>query len=81
MRQTSKKTWYRISFYVNILLMLIVGIFFYLLIIDSIAYGQDDTNSDLWLYITRDVAFIAIALTIIFIQFIRNLTTIMKRSL
>jgi hypothetical protein len=78
-RQTSKKTWYRISFYVNIILMLIVGIFFYLLIKDSIDYGRN--GGDIWLYITRDVAFLAIVLTVIFVQFIRNLSLIMKRSL
>ena len=78
-RQTSKKTWYKWSFYLNIILMLIVGVFIYLLVKDSIAYGRK--GGDTWLYITRDVAFVGISLTIIFIQYIRNLSLIMRRSL
>lgn len=78
-RQTDKKTWYKWSFYLNIILILIVGVFIYLLIKDSIDYGRN--GGDTWLFITRDVAFIGISLTIIFIQYIRNLSLIMRRSL
>jgi len=83
-RQTDKKTWYKWAFYLNIILILIVGVFIYLLIIDSIAYGEAnalDEGGKTWLLITRDVAFIGIALTIIFIQYIRNLSLIIRRSL
>jgi hypothetical protein len=78
-RQTSKKTWYKWSFYINIILFFIIALFIYLLIKDSYQYGKDE--GDLWLNITRDVAFIAIALAIIFFQFFKNLMVIMRRSL
>ncbi len=78
-RQTSKKTWYKWSFYLNVVLMFVVGVFIYLLVKDSIDYGRN--GGDTWLFITRDVAFLGIALTIIFIQLIRNLSLIMRRSL
>ena len=78
-RQTTKKTWYKWSFYINIILFFIIALFVYLLIKDSYQYGKD--GGDLWLNITRDVAFIAIALAIIFFQFFKNLMLIMRRSL
>jgi len=78
-RKTSKKTWYKISFYVNIILLIIIGVFIYLTVKDSIAYGRE--GGDIWLYITRDVAFLAISLTVIFLQLFRNISTIMRRSL
>lgn len=84
-RQTTKKTWYKWSFYINIILFFIVALFVYLLIKDSYQYGYDvgvgNDTGDFWLNITRDVAFIAIALAIIFFQFFKNLMLIMRRSL
>ena len=76
-RQISKKTWYRWSFYINIVLFFIVALFIYLLIRDCLTF----TGGDEWFYITRDIAFLAVALTLIFFQFFRNLMTIMRRSL
>ena len=78
-RQMSKKTWYRWSLYINIVLFFIVALFIYLLVRDCIEYGQ--VGGDTWLYVTRDIAFIAVALALIFFQFIRNLFVIMRRSL
>jgi len=78
-RQMSKKTWYKWSFYINIILFFIVGVFIYLLVNDSISFGEEGGGA--WLYITRDIAFIAIALALIFFQFFRNLFVIMRRSL
>jgi hypothetical protein len=63
-RNMSKKTWYRWSLYIYIILFFIVG-----------------GTGDIWLYVARDIAFIAIALALIFFQSIRNLFTIMRRSL
>jgi len=80
MRNVTRKTWYKWSFYFNIVLFFIVALFLYLLIVDSISYGRG-SGSDAWLYITRDVAFIAISLSLIFAQFIRNLFLIMRRAL
>ena len=80
MRNVSKKTWYKWSFYFNVILFFIVALFLYFLIIDCINYGRG-IGSDTWLYITRDVAFIAISLALIFAQFIRYLFLIMRRAL
>ena len=81
-RNMSKKTWYRWSLYIYIILFFIVGIFIYFLVKDSIAVGRSvEDAGDIWLYVARDVAFIAVALALIFFQSIRNLFTIMRRSL
>ena len=84
LRQTSKKTWYRWSLYINLILFFIVGLFIYLLIRDSIEVGITKITGeggDVWLYVARDIAFIAVALALIFYQFFRNLFVIMRRSL
>jgi len=78
-RQVSKKTWYRWSLYINIILFFIIALFLYLLIRDSILYGKQ--GGEVWMFITRDVAFIAISVALIFFQFFRNLFMIIKRSL
>lgn len=79
-QQLSKKTWYRWSFYINIILFFIVGLFIYLLIKDSILVGRD-TDPDAWLLVSRDIAFLSISLALIFFQFFRNVIIIMRRSL
>ena len=76
--QMSKKTWYKWTFYINIILFFIVALFIYLLLIDAILYGMNAGNA--WIYVTRDIAFLAIALALIFFQFFRNLMLIIKRS-
>ena len=73
LRQTSKKTWYRWSLYINIILFFIVALFIYLLIIDCIEVGIDkitEDRGDVWLYVARDIAFISVSLALIFYQFI-----------
>jgi hypothetical protein len=77
--QLSKKTWYRWSFYINIILFFIIGLFIYLLIRDSYLLGLNP-NSDMWFAVARDVAFLAVAFALIFFQFFRNLLVIMRRS-
>ena len=79
-RQMSKKTWYKWSLYINIILFFIIALFIYLLVKDSIAVGKGE-GGDLWLYVARDIAFVAVALALIFFQFFRNLFVIMRRSL
>ena len=84
LRQTSKKTWYRWSLYINLILFFIVALFIYLLVLDCIQVGIDKISGesgDVWLYVARDIAFIAVSLALIFYQFFRNLFTIMRRSL
>ena len=78
-RQTSKKTWYKLSVYINIILFFIVAVALYFLIKDCILYGEE--KGDIWMYITRDVAFVAVALSLIFFQFFRNIYIIIRRSL
>jgi len=79
-RQISKKTWYKWSFYINIILFFIIALFIYLLIRDSYLFGQSP-NSSLWFNIARDVAFLGVAFTLVFFQFFRNLLVIMRRTL
>jgi len=84
LRQTSKKTWYRWSLYINLVLFFIVALFIYLLIKDCIDVGVTKITGeggDVWLYVARDIAFIAVSLALIFYQFIRNLFVIMRRSI
>lgn len=78
-RKTSKKTLYKWSLYMNIILFFIVALFITFLTVDSINYGKFE--EEYWLNITRDIAFISVALSMIFVQFIRNLFIIMRRSL
>ena len=80
-RQISKKTWYNWSFYINIILFFIIALFIFLLVIDCLTYGTTGAGSYAWLYIARDLAFLSIALALVFFQFFRNLLTIMRRSL
>jgi hypothetical protein len=79
-RQMSKKTWYKWSIYLNIILFFIIGLFIYLLIKDSISVGKN-IGGDVWLLVARDIAFIAVALALLFFQFFKNLFVIMRRSL
>ena len=78
-KKTSKKTWNKWSLYINIILFFIVALFIYYLVKDV---GVATTEGGVtWLYVSRDIAFIAVALALIFVQFIRNLFIIMRRSL
>lgn len=77
--KTSKTIWYRLSVYINIALFFIVAIGIYFLIFDC-TDGFTKQIGNPWL-VTRDIAFIAVALSLIFFQFFRNIYIIMKRSL
>ena len=76
-RQTSKKTWYKLSVYVNIILFFIVALGIYLMYFDF----RTLTGEEQLIKVTRDIAFIAVALSLIFFQFFRNIYIIMRRSL
>ena len=76
--QMSKETWYKLSFYINIILFFIVAIFIFLLIKDCLEYNRGSYE---WINIVRDIAFLSISLALIFFQFFRNLLKIMRRSL
>jgi len=75
-RQTGKKTWLRLSVYINLILFFIVALGVTLMYIDfATLYGDAK-----WVSVTRDIAIIAVALALIFYQFFRNLFIIIKRS-
>ena len=78
-RQVGRKTWYKWSIYVNVVIFFIIGLFLYFLVKDSLLYARQE--GDTWLYITRDIAVIAIALALVFFQLFRNIFIIMRRSL
>ena len=84
-RQTSKKTWYTWSLYINVFLFLLAGVFVYLVIRDAytagIALNSEYGNSGELFALSRDIAVLGVILALLFFQFIRNLITIMKRSL
>ena len=78
-RNTSKRTWYKWSIYINAILFFVVIIVVYFLIQDSITAGR--LGGSKYLNIVRDVAALAVVLAFIFYQFFRNLFVIMRRSL
>ena len=94
-RQTSKKTWYTWSMYINIFLFLLVAVFVFLVVRDAYEAGyaacqvdilgyESGSSSDLtgkMFALSRDVAILGVIIALIFFQFFRNLMTIMKRSL
>ena len=78
-RQVSKKTWYKWSIYINVVIFFIIGLFLYFLVKDSLLYAREE--GDTWLFITRDIAVLAIALALVFFQLFRNIFIIMRRTL
>jgi hypothetical protein len=85
-RRTTRKTWYKWSLYVNIILFFVVAIMLYFTIMDAYSAGRADVlgtgdNSDEMFYLMRDISILVIAIALIFFQFFKNLFTIMKRSL
>ena len=76
-RKTSKKSLYKWSIYINVILFFIVAVSQYYLIIDCL----NSPGGTVSLEVIRDIAFLAVALTFIFFQFFKNLFTIMRRSL
>ena len=85
----SKKTWYRWSFYINIVLFFIIALFTCLVILDAYNAGQvaaqstssADDVSQAWAYVVRDIAFLSVSLALVFFQFFRDLLIIIRRSL
>ena len=87
LRKTSKKTWYKWSFYLNIILFFIIAVWIYFVVNDAWNAGkwyfeQSSTEYTSWMFaLARDVAILAVALSLIFVQLIRNISTIIRRSL
>jgi hypothetical protein len=84
-RQTSKKAWYKWSLYINLILFFIVAIMISLVVRDAwlagIAKCTGEEFSGSMFALTRDVAILSVVLALIFFQQIKNLWTIMKRTL
>ena len=87
LHQLDKKTWFKWSFYINIVLFIIIALFIVLLIVDAYNAGKiashstGDQVSQAWVYIARDIAFLAVSLTLVFFQLFKNQLYIMRRSL
>jgi len=85
LRKTSKKTWYKWSFYINIILIFIVAIMIYFVVKDAWGAGMAKYSGiayeDYMFALARDVSILAVALALIFVQLIRNISIIIRRSL
>jgi hypothetical protein len=81
-----KKTWNKWSFYINVILFIVVAVFIYLLIVDSFNAGKVFFENDAtlltnaWFVIVRDVAFLAAALVILFVQMFNYYRQLSRRS-
>ena len=85
-RQTSKKTWYKWSFYINIILFFVVAIMLYFVVTDAYNAGEAyadpyNDNTNFMFALARDIAILGVVIALIFFQFFKNVFTIMKRSL
>ena len=85
-RQTTKKTWYKWSLYVNIILFFVVAVMLFFVIMDSYDAGKAHVvnagnNTTQMFVLIRDIAILVVAIALLFFQFFKNLFTIMKRSL
>ncbi|HVQ00081.1 MAG TPA: hypothetical protein VMT57_01065, partial [Candidatus Thermoplasmatota archaeon] len=63
-----KRTWNKWSFYINVILFIVVAVFIYLVIMDAFNAGRSYFENDVtlltnaWFVVVRDVAFLAAAL-------------------
>jgi hypothetical protein len=81
-----KKTWNKWSFYINVVLFIIIALFIYLLIRDSIQVGSSMAGNDssalsnAWFTIVRDIAFLTISLVILFVQMFNYYKQLSRRT-
>jgi NhaP-type Na+/H+ or K+/H+ antiporter len=85
--QIDRKTWNKWSFYINIVVFIIIAAAIYLLMLDVYSAGKlassgsgGDFLSQAWLTIVRDIAFLAIAITYVFFQLFKYQRMIIRRS-
>ena len=87
-QQMDKQKWNKMSFYINIILFIVIAISVVFIILDAYNAGKVASNqfaspddlSQAWIYIARDVAFLTVSISLIFFQFFRNLRLIIQRS-
>jgi uncharacterized Tic20 family protein len=81
-----KRTWNKWSFYINVVIFIIIAVIIYLLILDAFNAGtlfaQNDTTSltNAWIAVVRDVAFLAVGLVILFVQMFNYYRQLSRRS-
>ena len=81
-----KKTWNKWSFYINVIIFIIIAVLIYLLIKDAMDVGRQmvgsDTNllSNAWFIVVRDTAFLAAGLVILFVQMFNYYRQLSRRS-
>jgi hypothetical protein len=81
-----KKTWNKWSFYLNVVIFIIIAVFIYLLILDAFnagrVYVQNDPTllTNAWIAVVRDVAFLAVGLVILFVQMFNYYRQLSRRS-
>ena len=73
-QQVDKKTWNKVSFYIDIVVFIVIAVFIYVLIRDAYQAGKlsstisGDALSSAWFNIARDIAFLAFGLAWIFFR-------------
>ena len=81
-----KKTWNKWSFYINVVIFIVIAIFIFLLIVDAYSAGIISTENNAtsltnaWIVIVRDVAFLAVGLVILFVQMFNYYRQLSRRS-
>ena len=80
-----KKTWNKWSFYINVVIFIIIAVVIWLLILDAFSagtvYGQNATElTNAWIAVVRDVAFLAVGLVILFVQMFNYYRQLSRRS-
>lgn len=81
-----KKTWNRWSFYINVVIFIIIAAVIWLLILDAFnagtVYAQNNSTllTNAWIAVVRDVAFIAVGLVILFVQMFNYYRQLSRRS-
>jgi len=79
-----KKTWNKWSFYINVVIFIIIAVFIYLLFQDAYSAGTVyDIPSELrdgLITVMRDVAFLAVGLVILFVQMFNYYRQLSRRS-
>jgi len=84
--QIDKQMWNRVSFYVNVIIFILIAVFLYLLVIDSFNAGRLATGSDTlllsnaWIAVARDIAFVSVGFVIIFVQLFLSYRKLSMRS-
>jgi len=79
-----KKTWNKWSFYINVVIFIIIAVFIYLLFLDALnagkVYGDNYELTNALIAVMRDVAFLAVGLVFLFVQMFNYYRQLSRRS-